>query len=61
MAKFMDRLLRKAVETSNVVLVTGPRQVGKSTMIAHELPNQRYVTLDDPFIEEQAKVDIRSR
>ena len=56
----MDRLLRKAVETSYVVLVTGPRQVGKSTMIAHELPNQRYVTLDDPFIEEQAKVDSRT-
>ena len=58
--RFLDRLLRKAVETSNVVLVTGPRQVGKSTMIAHELPNRRYVTLDDPFVEEQAKVDSRT-
>ena len=58
--RFMDRLLRKAVQTSNVVLVTGPRQVGKSTMIAHELPDRRYVTLDDPFVEEQAKVDSRT-
>lgn len=58
--RFMERLLKKAVETSNVVLLTGPRQVGKSTMLAHELPARRYVTLDDPFIEEQARQDSRT-
>ena len=32
-----------------VVLVTGARQVGKTTMLQHVLPeNFRYVTLDDP-------------
>ena len=32
-----------------VVLVTGARQVGKTTMLQHVLPeNVRYVTLDDP-------------
>ena len=50
--RFMDGLLAKAMKTSNSVLVTGPRQVGKSTMISHVLPKLRYVTLDDPFVEE---------
>ena len=58
--RFMDGLLAKAMETSNSVLVTGPRQVGKSTMISHVLPELRYVTLDDPFVEEQAKNDSRT-
>ena len=32
-----------------VVLVTGARQVGKTTMLQHLLPGDfRYVTLDDP-------------
>ena len=58
--RFMDGLLAKAMKTSNSVLVTGPRQVGKSTMISHVLPKLRYVTLDDPFVEEQAKNDSRT-
>ena len=59
-SRFMDRLLVKAVKTHNAVLVTGPRQVGKSTMIAEMLPDRRYVTLDDPFVEDQAKEDSRT-
>ena len=30
-----------------VVLVTGPRQVGKSTLLRKELAHYEYVTLDD--------------
>lgn len=58
--RFMDELLAKAVAKSNAVLVTGARQVGKSTMLEHILPGRRYVTLDDPFVEEQAKTDTRA-
>jgi len=59
-SRFMDGLLKSAVKTYGAVLVTGPRQVGKSTMIEHVLPGRRYVTLDDPFVEEQAKIDSRT-
>ena len=59
-ARFMDKLLAKAVKTNSNVLVTGPRQVGKSTMIEHVLPKRRYVSLDDPFVEEQARTDSRT-
>lgn len=37
------------------VLVTGARQVGKSTLLKNVFPDRRYVSLDDPFLEEQAK------
>lgn len=30
-----------------VVLLTGPRQVGKSTLLKNELPSFEYVTLGD--------------
>ena len=40
------------------VLVTGARQVGKSTLLTHIMPpDMRYVTLDDYKIADYAKVD----
>lgn len=50
----VDRLIKRAVEGKGVVLVTGARQVGKSTSLENVLPGRRYVTLDDPFLEDQA-------
>lgn len=42
-------LVREAVKNHPVVVVTGARQVGKSTLLGHELPSKqwRYVTLDN--------------
>ena len=56
----IDRLIRRAVRSKGAVLVTGARQVGKSTSLEKVLPERRYVTLDDPFLEEQAKGDSRT-
>ena len=56
----VDRLIRRAIRSKGVVLVTGARQVGKSTSLEKVLPGRRYVTLDDPFLEEQAKGDSRT-
>ncbi len=39
------------------VLVTGARQVGKSTLIQHIAPDYPYVTLDDPLQLNQAKYE----
>lgn len=50
----IEERLVKASETFKAVLVTGPRQVGKSTMLKKVFPDRKYVTLDDPFLEEQA-------
>jgi len=53
----IDKMLLKAVKTHKAVLVTGARQVGKSTSMENVLPRRKTVTLDDPFLEDQAKED----
>lgn len=50
--------LKKASSTFPVVFVTGPRQVGKTTILEHCSEEDRtYVTLDDPQIRVLAKSD----
>lgn len=50
--------LKKASETFSIVLITGPRQVGKTTLLEHCSQDDRtYVTLDDPQIRALAKSD----
>lgn len=53
----IEERLIKAVETYKAVLVTGPHQVGKSTMLKKAFSDRKYVSLDDPFLEEQANQD----
>jgi len=61
--KYVKRWLEKRIEESfeshPVVILTGPRQVGKSTLLeyAQFLKNWRYITLDDPDSLEQAQED----
>ena len=61
--KYIPRWLEDRIEESlkshPVVILTGPRQVGKSTLLenASFLKNWRYLTLDDPDILEQARED----
>lgn len=43
-----------------VVVVTGARQVGKSTMLRHEFPDYTYITMDEYAVLEQAKRDPQS-
>jgi predicted AAA+ superfamily ATPase len=40
-----------------IVLVTGARQVGKSTLLRHALPKAAYVTLDDPELRTLAQTE----
>lgn len=49
-----DNLLKSA-ETFKAVLLTGPRQVGKSTLLKKMFADRKYISLDDPFLEQQAK------
>lgn len=49
-----DRLL-KYEKTYKAILVTGARQVGKSTLLKKVFAGRRYVSLDDPFMEQQAR------
>lgn len=56
---FIRRSLENALNNFgrkySVVLVTGARQVGKSTLLRHTVPDAEYVTLDDPEDRLQAQ------
>jgi len=54
----MERSIKKISDTFPVLLVTGPRQVGKTTLLTHLAEEGRkYVTLDDPDVRRMAKTD----
>lgn len=52
-------LLIEALSDYPVVVVTGPRQAGKSTLIRHTLPNWQMVSLEDIDLRQFAKADPR--
>ncbi|MGM0608953.1 MAG: ATP-binding protein [Candidatus Muiribacteriota bacterium] len=51
----IEQTLVKLSKMFPAVLLTGARQVGKTTLLENLLNNFNYVTLDDPFILNQAK------
>lgn len=51
----IERYLLKMFRQYKAVLVTGARQVGKSTMLKEVFSDMAYVSLDDPWLAEQAK------
>lgn len=57
--RWMETRLSEVLKSHPVVVLTGPRQVGKSTLLenASFLKNWRYLTLDDSDVLEQAKED----
>ncbi|MFT5387767.1 MAG: putative AAA+ superfamily ATPase [Candidatus Omnitrophota bacterium] len=57
--RWMERRIKDSLESNPVVILTGPRQVGKSTLLeqASCLKKWRYLTLDDHDTLEQAKED----
>ena len=53
----IEAQILEAVKHFSVVLVTGPRQSGKSTMLKKLFPFHTYVTFDDPILRSQAERD----
>jgi hypothetical protein len=54
----LEKYFIKACRQFPVMLVTGARQVGKTTFLLHlSKKNQTYITLDDPLIQNLAKED----
>ena len=52
--------ISEIVEQMPVTVLTGARQVGKSTVLKHAFPDFKYCTLDDYAVREQAKLDPQS-
>lgn len=42
-----EEVIKKATKQTKTVLVSGARQVGKSTLIQNRFSNYEYITLDD--------------
>ena len=57
--RWLETRLEEALEAHPVIVLTGPRQVGKSTLLenASFLEGWRYLTLDDRDALDQAKED----
>lgn len=51
----ITEILEKRIKATKCVLVTGARQVGKSTLIKHQYPNFNKVNFDDRLTRLQAK------
>lgn len=53
----IEPILEKRVSSSKCLLMTGARQVGKSTLLQHLFPHYNYVTFDDRRERLQARED----
>ena len=54
-SRSMETFIKKAGNDFKAILVTGPRQVGKSTLLKHLFPDRAYLTFDDPILLEEAE------
>jgi predicted AAA+ superfamily ATPase len=53
----LEKPLKQALQQFPVVLITGPRQAGKSTLLQHTLQGYHYLTLDDILLRNLAESD----
>lgn len=56
----LEEILKKASKGFPVVMVTGPRQAGKTTLMRRSDPKRLFVTLDDLEIRRLAKNDPKT-
>lgn len=55
--RHLEEVLLKRSRSNKAILLTGPRQVGKSTLLNHLFPDVNNVTFDDDLLLAQASED----
>ncbi|MBN1105543.1 MAG: AAA family ATPase [Deltaproteobacteria bacterium] len=58
--RLIGGVVKSGVQSFPAAVITGARQVGKSTFLQHEFPDFKYVSLDDYAVLEQARRDPSS-
>lgn len=58
--RLLDSQIRKAVHGFPAILLTGPRQCGKTTLLKHHFPDTTYVLLEDPDVISRVRSDART-
>lgn len=53
----IEEIIKKRAKTSKCLLLTGPRQVGKSTLLKTLYPDVKYYTFDDKLLLQAAESD----
>ena len=53
----LEKVLLKAVQQFPALVLTGPRQTGKSTLLKHLFPDYNYITFDDISVRSIAAKD----
>lgn len=51
----MEEVIRKTEKGFKAILVTGARQVGKSTLLKHLYEETKYISFDDPVMRMETK------
>lgn len=54
----IEDIVKKRASSNKAILLTGPRQVGKSTLFKHLFQNVNQVTFDDNLLLAQASEDV---
>lgn len=52
--RHIESVISECLQQFPVLLVTGPRQVGKTTLLQHVCKNFGYITFDDPLVLREA-------
>jgi len=53
--RHLENVVNRMAKRKSVLVITGARQVGKSTMLKQMYPNTNYVAFNNPLVRESAK------
>ena len=58
--RILEAEIKRLSRKFPIIMLTGPRQSGKSTLLQHAFPNKEYISLEDPDQRIKARQDPRT-